>query len=88
MAKLGETSKNRQISEMKVVELKEFKEKLSYDIEKLKTDEGLEESIREKFGLIKEGEGLIVVVDDKNAIPPQDDGGKNWFMLFLDNWFQ
>ena len=40
---------------------------LSSEIERLKTASGKEEEIREKYGLIKEGEEMIVVVDDDSS---------------------
>ena len=36
---------------------------LSAEIERLKTETGVEQEIREKFNLVKEGEEVIVVVD-------------------------
>ena len=87
MGKMQVTIENRKIAENKVTELQTEKDKLSSDISKLKTDSGVEESIRNKFGLAKEGEGEIVIVDDKNApkIPKQESGG---FFSFLKNLFQ
>lgn len=41
---------------------------LTGEIQKLKTDVGIEEEIREKYGLIKPGEEVIVIVDN-------DEGG-------------
>ena len=67
MGKMEVTRQNKKIAENKVAELQQEKIKLSSDIAKLKTEGGVEESIRLKFGLAKEGEGLIVVVDDKNS---------------------
>ncbi len=37
---------------------------LSTDISKLKTPEGIEEVIREKFRVVKEGEGVVMIVDE------------------------
>ncbi len=88
IVKMRDTGKNKEIAQMKVAELAEAKEKLGGDIENLKTERGVEENIREKFGLAKEGEGLIVVVDDKNAQNPEEEGDKNWFVRFLKNWFR
>ena len=87
MIKLNETSKNRKIAEMKVSELTQAKMKLSSDIESLNTERGLEENIREKFGLAKEGENLIIILDDKNALNLKDKK-PNWFTLFLSKWFK
>jgi cell division protein FtsB len=88
LLKMGDTSKNRNIAEMRVLELQKSKDKLSNDIESLKTDKGLEENIRDKFGLAKEGEGLIVVVDEKNAEAAPEEPGKSWFSGFWDNWMK
>ena len=86
--KMRETGRNREIAELKIAELEKTRQKLSVDIENLKTEKGMEESIREKFGLAKEGEGLIVVVDDKNDPNAQTKEEGNWFTLFLKNWFR
>jgi cell division protein FtsB len=85
--KMRVTQENREIIENKVSELENKKEKLSSDIAKLQTEEGVEESIREKFGLVKEGEGVIIVIEDKNAVEasPEKRGG---FFLFLKNLFK
>jgi hypothetical protein len=87
MGKMQITIENRKIAENKVTELQAMKDKLSSDISKLKTDSGVEESIRDKFGLAKEGEGEIVIVDDKNTpkIPKQESSS---FFSFLKNLFK
>lgn len=85
--KMRVTVENKKIAENKVAELEKEKEKLSSDIAKLKTEDGVEESIRAKFGLAKEGEGIIVVVEDKNPppAPKQERGG---FFSFFRNLFK
>lgn len=65
-SKMQITKENRILAENRNHELTEEKNKLMLEIEKLKTDDGIEESIRSKFGLAKSGEGMIIVVDDKN----------------------
>ena len=87
MDKMTVTRENREIVENKVAQLEKEKEKLSFGINKLKTENGIEESIRDKFGLAKEGEGMIVIVDDKNTveIPKENSGG---FFYFLKNWLR
>ena len=84
--KMEETRKERAITEKKVAELEEKKEKLASDIEKLGTEEGVEENIREKFGLAREGEGVIIIVDDQE---PQLEGAeKGGFWNWLKNLFK
>ena len=90
MGKMTITTENKKIAENRVLDLQKEKVKLSSDIAKLKTDSGVEESIRDKFGLAKEGEGLIVVEDDKNStvVPKKDSGGFFSFLFFWKNWFK
>lgn len=87
MIKMETTIENRKIAENKLIELKKEKDKLSIDIEKLKTSEGVEESIREKFGLVKDGEGVIVVVEDKTNTQVKVNNSENFFQKFL-NYFK
>ncbi len=85
--KMSETSKNKKLAEEKVAELQKQKDKLTSDISELKTSEGVEANIRDKFGLAKDGEGLIVIVDDKK----QDTDGQastGGFWSFFTNWFK
>ena len=82
MGKMYVTRSNRKIAEQKVLELTQEKEKLSSDITKLQTDKGVEESIRDKFGLAKEGEGQIVILEDKNTTEVQKEE-TSWFF----GWF-
>jgi hypothetical protein len=86
MGKMAETSKNKNIAEAKVEALTKTKEKLAEDIAALDTEAGKEASIREKFGLAKEGEGLIVVVDDK-PVPKAEEQNKGFFGFFK-RWFR
>lgn len=59
-----ETNKNK-ISEFnKIEELRNRKETLSKDINKLNTEEGIEESVRDKFQVVKPGEKMVVIVDE------------------------
>ena len=87
VGKMRETVENKKRAEEKIIELQKSKEKLSADISKLETEEGVEASIREKFGWVKEGEGVIVVVEDENAdkIEKEKSGG---FFNWLRNLFR
>lgn len=70
--KMLTTVKNKKNAELKYLELKESRERLEKDIERLNTEKGVEERIREEFGLAKEGEGLIVVVEDDTAVDTEN----------------
>lgn len=84
---MRETEKNKQIVENKVVELKVQKEKLLADINSLETEEGKEKFFRENFGLAKEGENVIIVVEDKN-LPKEPDKDSSGFWSFFKNLFK
>jgi cell division protein FtsB len=88
MSRMQETIKNRKIEEDKIAELKQRESNLSANIANLKTEKGVEENIREKYGLVKEGEGVIIVVEDKdkNNAPPKEEPNK--FISFLKNLFK
>ena len=71
--KMRETAKNKKIAEENLVSLQKQKDQLSSEINSLNTEEGKEAFIRENYGLVKQGEGEIVIVDNQNppAAPPQ-----------------
>lgn len=66
--KMQESIKNKEIVEQRIVEINKNKEKLQNNIKKLQSDNGIEENIRENFGLIKEGEGVVVIVDNESEV--------------------
>jgi cell division protein FtsB len=80
--KMQDTAKNKKIAEDKVAALQKQKEKLSSDISNLKTDQGKEKVFRENFGLAKDGEDVIVVVDDKNTNPAPKPASSGFFSFF------
>lgn len=82
MLKMQVTIENRKIAENKIAELEQKKAKLSFDIDNLKTDEGKEQIFRENFGRGKEGEGLVIVLDDKNAPKDKEQESKGFFSFF------
>ncbi len=85
--KAQETAKNKKIAQEKLTELENQKTQLSGEIDKLNTEKGVEASIRDKFGLAKDGEGLVVVVDDqsKSATAPKPPTG---FWAKIKSWFK
>ena len=80
--KMEETSKNKKIIEDRITELEKSKERLNSDIIKLKTEKGVEENIRDKFGLAKEAENMILVIDDKNQAETQKEADSGSFFIF------
>lgn len=87
MGKMSATSENREVAQNTLLEMELKRERLATEIAKLETEGGVEENIREKFGLGKEGEGLIVVVDDKNKVEVVEEE-KGWFGSLWDKLFK
>lgn len=85
--KMQETEKNKKILEDKVILLQQQKEKLSSDISNLNTVEGKEKLFRENFGLAKDGEDMIVIVEDKNP-PVAAQSASTGFLSWLKSWFK
>ena len=85
--RMQDTEKNKKIAEDKVITLEKQKEKLSLEINSLKTDQGKEKIFRENFGLAKEGEDVTIVVEDKNP-PIVQKPASTGFFSFLRNLFK
>jgi len=76
-----ETNKNKVLELNKIEELRSRQASLASDIEKLKTDRGIEDTIRDKFQVTKPGEQMVVIVDDKtseDAMPPLPEDHSFW----------
>ena len=61
--------------EKKKAELSNRLAKVSMNNERLKTEDGIESEIRSKFDVVKQDEGVIVVVDEKLPVPEEDTRG-------------
>jgi len=85
-SKLKDTKENKVTAETELAELKDRKGKLEADIELMATPEGKERIFREDFGLAKEGEGVIVVLDEENEEGSEQE--KNGFFGFFKGIFR
>ncbi|MEK7115623.1 MAG: septum formation initiator family protein [Patescibacteria group bacterium] len=79
-----ETEKTLNVLKNELAELTAKENNLASRVEALGTDKGTEEVIREKFKVAKEGEGVIVVVDQKEE-KRSDTLTGNWFSAFFRN---
>lgn len=61
--KVGESSKDRITAERELADLVKREGMLEEKVNRGNTDRGLEEQIREKFNVAKEGESVIVLVE-------------------------
>ena len=61
-----ETTSKKNLVLDQIDSLKKRESSLSLDISKLNTDEGKEEIIREKYQVAKEGEKMVIIVEENN----------------------
>ncbi len=88
VVKMQDTARNKHIAEDKITQLQKEKERLTKDIDNLNTQNGVEETIRDKFGLAKDGEGLIVVVDNQDKTTNQTTETSTGFWAKIKSWFK
>lgn len=62
--KSRETAKKKNFVANQVEDLKKRETILKKDIEKLNTMQGVEEEIREKYQMVKQGEKMVVILDE------------------------
>ena len=68
--------------------LKERERMLSTEINWLKTQNGTEQEIREKYGLVKPGEEVIVIVNDTKTSTSSEASSDLGFWQKVWNWLQ
>lgn len=64
--KYRESVNNKEIVSNELVNLVERKDALAKDIAKMRTKEGIEEIIRNKYQVVKKGEKMVVIVGEDN----------------------
>ncbi len=76
--------------EAELIALQERKNSIEKKIQRLNTETGVEEEIRSKYDVAKEGEKLIVIVDEeeKEVDTEENKGFVNKFFTTIGSWFQ
>ena len=69
-------------------QLKAREKMLTAGVERLKTESGIEEEIREKYGLVKPGEEVIKVVDQTDSTSSEDIQPDIGFWQKVLNWLK
>ena len=82
-----ETSQNKKMVADRINKLQLEADGLNSKIDKLKTDYGVEEDLRSKFGVVKEGENMIVIVDDQKDKANDQIPENRSFWQFLKGFF-
>ena len=68
-----ETSKKKELILSQIDADKKREAALSNDIEKLRTQEGIEETIRDKYQVVKPDEKMVVITDENTSKNSQND---------------
>lgn len=90
MQKDRETNMKKSLVLDEIDSLSKREASLSLDIKKLETEEGIEDLIREKYQVVKEGEKMVVIVDEeeKKVETVTEDNAKHGFVEWLKNIFK
>jgi len=72
------TSENNKIAKQQLEDLEKRNLEIVEEISKLKTKEGIEEEIRNKFSVVKKGEKMIMVVDSNDFKNPANEEKTFW----------
>lgn len=80
-----ETVKKKNIAQEQLENLKDRQSSISKEIDKLKTEDGIEESIREKYQVVKPGEKIVIIVNEEDNIDSGNDefSKKNSFIGWI-----
>lgn len=82
--KSRESENNLRRAEQELMVLEERKTELSKNLDTLKTEKGRDAEIREKYGVAKEGETVVVIVEDKKTVQPVEAPKEQG--LFVEMW--
>ena len=83
--KAKDTSKKKDLILSQIEDLRSRQDSLNKDINKLNTSEGVEEIIRDKYQVVKEGEKMVVITDpegvdnqEQQEVKPTDHSFLGW----------
>ena len=88
LEKERETSKKKELALDQIESLKKRQTILEGDIARLETDDGIEEAIRDKYQVVKEGEKVVTIVNEEAPANSDDESNKeHGFWNFLKRIF-
>ena len=86
--KSQQTKKNKEVATKQLITLQGQNIQLESMVKDLKTEQGVESSIRDRFSMVKDGEEFVIIVDDteKENIEDNKRNGRS-FIQFFKNLF-
>lgn len=79
LEKRSESARSVELLELKAAALRSKQVELGSNIESLKTAEGIEKEIKEKYNVAKEGERVVILVDREATTTEDTETGKAWW---------
>lgn len=76
-------NKDRAVAEYSAMETQA--DALRDNLALLSTERGIEKKIREEFGFVKEGEGVVVIMEEDNVLDTPSAQQKNFFRRALES---
>ncbi len=67
-----EAEKYQERAQKELTNVEGREKELRENIASLKNDRGIEAALRDRFGLVKEGEGVVIVVDEEVSEVPEE----------------
>ena len=83
-----ETGEKKELILDKIDELKERERILNEDIAKMQTEEGIEDVIRGKYKVVKEGEKMVTIIDEEKVTQKQTEEVDHSFVGWLKGLFK
>jgi len=83
-----ETAEKKELVLDRIDELKERERILNEDIAKMKTEEGIEDVIRAKYKVVKEGEKMVTIIDEEQLSLEKNDEVDHSFIGWLKGIFR
>ena len=83
-----ETAKKKDLILSNIETLRSRESSLSSDIERLKTEEGIEETIRDKYQVVKQDEKMVTIIDQQEeVVVVETKESKHGFVNWIKNLF-
>lgn len=86
-AKASLTEKNQQEAEAVYENEKTRENELTAKINRLQTESGIEEEIRNTYGYIREGEEMVMVVDGETPVNKEKETEERSLWTRIKDWF-
>lgn len=87
--KREEARKQSLLSKERLIDLEKRKETLSKDIEHINNEEGMEDLLRDRYNVVKQGEEVVVIVDeDESGINSESSNSRSSFWQKILNFLQ